>query len=561
MIIDAGRREVDDLLGKMERKVAKEYKQAAKEVEKKLGDYLDKFHERDMKKLQQRNDGKITQTEYQNWRVGQMAIGNRWRTLRDDLAQDYANANRIAESIVDGYMPEVYALSHNYATYEVETGANIDTSYTLYDRQTVERLMRDNPQMLPKPGKQMSQAIREGKVKRWNQKQVQSVMMQSLLQGEAIPKIAKRLANKVAVRDTKSAVRYARTMTTGAENAGRQDGYKRAVDMGVKMKQGWVAVLDAETRDTHRQLDGQQQEVGKPFYVDGMKIMYPGDPTAPGKLVWNCRCCLVAVVAGSNQDVTDLSNRNTDKMGGMSYDEWKNAKRKGAGNSDAPNQQVIPKQEAVKPLTLSDAKTFEDARRYFETEYGIKVNPSIDDLDFKHCKHAMHGIDDTIKDFPELKGHIKQLSTRNSGYMCSDATDIYFNPSYFDKGEWYDKDQAYQAGSHEAGHCIDMLICLKEYRGSYWGAKSAWNSCEEAKGIIRKAVSNTKKRIPEYAAISSAQMRQGMSNYSLTDTSESLAEGVGYDTLYRHRGVDRTIRAHGLELAKEIVKVLKERLL
>ena len=334
MNIDAGRKEVDDLLGKMERKVAKEYRQASKEVEKKLSDYMSRFDDKDKRKQEQVKDGQITQAQYNEWRTGQIAMGNRWRTLRDDLAQDFTNANKIAESIVDGYMPEVYALSHNYATYEIEKGANIDTSYTLYDRQTVERLMRDNPQMLPKPGRKMSQAIREGKVKRWNQKQVQSVMMQSLLQGEAIPKIARRLAGKVAVRDTKSAVRYARTMTTGAENAGRQDGYKRAVDMGVKMKQAWVAALDARTRDTHRQLDGQQQEVGKPFVVDGEEIRFPGDPTAPGRLVWNCRCCLVAVVAGSNQDVTDLKDRNTDKMGGMSYDEWKNAKRKKGSQDD-----------------------------------------------------------------------------------------------------------------------------------------------------------------------------------------------------------------------------------
>ena len=358
MYIDAGRKEVDDLLGKMERKVAKEYKQAAKEVEQKLNDYLLKFADKDKKKQEQLNSGQITQADYERWRTGQIAMGNRWRNLRDDLAQDYTNAGRIAESIVDGYMPEVYAISHNYATYEVESGANIDTSYTLFDRQTVERLMRDNPQMLPKPGKQMSQAIRDGKVKRWNQKQVQSVMIQALLQGESIPKIAKRLANRVAVKDTKSAVRYARTMTTGAENAGRQNGYKRAIDMGVKMKQGWVAALDSRTRDEHRRLDGQQREVGKPFEVDGMKIMYPGDPTAPGKLVWNCRCCLVAVVAGSNQDLTDLSNRNTKKMGGMSYDEWKNAKRKKKENVA---QETGTKAETIKEANAIMQKSLEKA--------------------------------------------------------------------------------------------------------------------------------------------------------------------------------------------------------
>ena len=56
-----------------------------------------------------------------------MMMGKRWEEMSDTLAQDFHNANRISRSIVNGYMPEVYALNHNYGTFEVEKGALVDT--------------------------------------------------------------------------------------------------------------------------------------------------------------------------------------------------------------------------------------------------------------------------------------------------------------------------------------------------------------------------------------------------------------------------------------------------
>lgn len=43
-------------------------------------------------------------------------------------------------------------------------------------------------------------------------------------------------------------------------------------------------------------LDGQTAETDKPFHVDGCEIIYPGDTSAPGYLVYNCRCTLIAAL-------------------------------------------------------------------------------------------------------------------------------------------------------------------------------------------------------------------------------------------------------------------------
>ena len=311
---DPGHKETDALLKDMEDRVSAVYSQAVKETQEKLDDYLRRFDTKDKIWQGWVESGKKTKEEYQQWRIGQIAMGDRWEQMRDTLAEDYHNANVIARSTVKGYMPDAYASGHNYATYQVEHGARVDTSYTLYDHQSVERIMRDEPDLLKMPGQRKLQEFADfdaykagkpveltaeqkrafdkliagGKDIRWQEGQIQSVTLQSILQGESIPNMARRIARTMGETNHKATIRYARTAMTGAENAGRQEGYERAVDMGIPMEKVWVATLDNRTRHEHRILDGQTVPVDEPFEVEGMKIMYPGDPSADASLIWNC---------------------------------------------------------------------------------------------------------------------------------------------------------------------------------------------------------------------------------------------------------------------------------
>ena len=323
--MDVAHEATDALILEMERKIRKEYRRASREVEEKLQKYLADFKRKDAQWRADVKSGKVTAKQYQQWRIGQIAIGKRWDEMKTSLAKDYVNANNIAKSIVLGYLPEVYALNHNYATYQVEKGSLVNTSYTLYSRESVERLMRDDPQLLPKPGKAVRAAIAQRKAVEWNKQTIQSVMMQSILQGESIPKIAKRLAYAVGDKDYRHAVTSARTMTTGAQNAGRVDAYKRAKGKGIKVKQQWVATLDGRTRHEHRLLDGQMREPGEPFEVDGYEIRFPGDPEAEGFLVYNCRCTLVGQIEGFETDITTYRDIDP-SLGDMTYEEWKQSK-------------------------------------------------------------------------------------------------------------------------------------------------------------------------------------------------------------------------------------------
>lgn len=322
---DEGVKETDKVLAQNEKEIAKVYKQAEEEIQAKLDKYLADFKRKDEKKREQLASGEITKDEYDKWRVGQIAIGQRWEEMKQTIAEDYANAAGIAKSVTYGHMPEVYAINHNYGTFQVEKGSNINTSYTMYNKDTVENLFKDGT-FYPSPGKKVTKEINEGKQTAWDKKQVQSAMLQGILQGESVDKIAKRVANTVGEKDKKAAIRNARTMTTCVQNKGRLDSYKRAETMGIEVMNEWIACLDDRTRHEHRLLDGQKVKIGEKFKVDGEEIEYPGDPSASGFMVYNCRCCLSPFIKGISKGTdysTDLSDRYS-KLGDMTYDEWKN---------------------------------------------------------------------------------------------------------------------------------------------------------------------------------------------------------------------------------------------
>lgn len=286
------------------------------------------FEIKDKTKLRQLNEQKITFEDYKKWRLGQIATGDRWETMRRNIADDLANRTQLAKSMTKGYMPEVYALNMNYATYDIEKDFRVDTSFSLYNAEAVERVISKNPELLPPPGKQMKRKIAMGEAVKWEEGQIQSVVTQALLQGESVSHMADRIAKTLCVKDRKAAIRYARTAITEAENAGRMDSYRRASERGLKIEKMWGAVLDSRTRPAHRHLDGVTIPWDEPFVNEFGSIMYPGDPDASSANVWNCRCGMIRIREGHEKDASDLSLRNTSKLGGMSYEEWKKGKAK-----------------------------------------------------------------------------------------------------------------------------------------------------------------------------------------------------------------------------------------
>lgn len=309
---DYGHQETDKRLELMEKRVGAIYKQASDDMREKLAKWYKDFERLDKQKADLVEKGELPKADYLAWRKRKMVESGRLKALVDTLTEDYVNSDKIAMQIVRGDLTDVYALNANYAAYKIEQDANVNLSWTLYDHSTVERMIREDPEILPLP------SVNVPLDERWNRQHLNIAITQGILQGESIPHIGDRL-QRILGMDRTAAIRSARTATTAAECAGRIDTYKYAESIGIEMQQEWVATLDDRTRHEHRILDGQRVDIGEAFEVDGATIRYPGDPQAPGYLVYNCRCTLVSAVKGIDQ--SGAARRS--KLGNVSYEDWK----------------------------------------------------------------------------------------------------------------------------------------------------------------------------------------------------------------------------------------------
>lgn len=279
----------DEEIERLERRFRRQYNQASREMRKRLDDMMESYDKANAEWKQRVKSGDATQEDYDGWLKDQATDRAFVQSMAQTLAQDANRTNQLAMDTVNDAIPSVFAENANYAAFEVEHGIGYEThAFDLYDQSTVRRLIRDQPDLLPPlPNPRMD----NGRDLRWNRQKFASVITQSVLQGESIPRAADRIGRVMRMNEA-AATRAARTALTGAENAGRVDSYRRAKNIGIELEQEWLATHDERTRITHRLLDGEHVPVGERFVPDGYgdkySVGFPGDPTALGEMVWSC---------------------------------------------------------------------------------------------------------------------------------------------------------------------------------------------------------------------------------------------------------------------------------
>ena len=413
---DAAHLQTDKELAKLEKRIAKIYQEAADDLQKTIDDYFAKFVKRDAKQKARLEAGEITEQEYKQWRIAQMGRGERFKALQSRVAERYTEANETAVRYVNDATPGIYSLNRNYSAYTIEKVAG-NVGFDLWDEQTVKRLIVENPEVMPyyPPEK----ALKRGIDLAYGKKQISASVTSSILQGKSIPRIAKDLQTRMPEMNKSSAIRTARTAVTGAQNAGRMDSYVAAEKMGIKLKREWLAVIDNRTRHAHAMLDGQKAAMGEPFKVDGEEIMFPGDTSAPGYLVYNCRCTLIAAVEGveTSNEKRRVRNPETGKnelVSDMTYSEW-------AGRKE--NAQVQKAMEQPKVFHEEDYRAFETGEQtndffyYDDEKRGLMAR-----------KKSAHG---------QWTSGLSQEEARAIGQYCADG--YYDINNYWRKyGDWQD---------------------------------------------------------------------------------------------------------------------------
>lgn len=428
---DCAHKMTDVELSKLEQRIAKLYKEAADELTDTVKTYFEQFEKRDAAMKEKLDAGKITEQQYKQWRLAQIGRGKRFEALRDKVATRYTHANATAVAYVNDATPGIYSLNRNYSAYKIEQVSD-KADFTLWDEQTVKRLIVEQPDLMPYyPPKR---ALQRGIDLKYGKQQITASVTSSILQGKGIGKISDDLQSRMQVMNRTSAIRTARTAVTAAQNAGRLDTYRAAQDMGIKLKKRWLATLDNRTRHAHAMLDGQTVDVDKPFKVDGYELMYPGDTSAPGYLVYNCRCTQIAEVDGEDTSSGGRRARNPKTgesvlVGDMTYAEWAGWKKQ--------NQPKMPR--------FTPATTIEEAQKYadkfvesYKTKYSGKVDYS--GIDIEYANKMNRAFTEVLEQYavPNKLRNIVPFNMREKRFKDTTAeaayqwglSDFYYNKKY-----------------------------------------------------------------------------------------------------------------------------------
>lgn len=350
----------EERLKRLEKRIEQVYREAMEARDKSVDAFFAWFEKADEKKRKLLEEEKITEKQYQQWRLEQLMTGNQYKAMRDKLAERMTHANEIAIAYVNDETPGIYSINRNWTAYKIEQAVG-DCDFTLYDERVIKRLIMEDPSLLP--NYPAEKAIKRDIDLEYGKKQITSSITSGILQGRPIDEIAQDLMTRISGMNKNSAIRAARTATTGAQNAGRLDGYNAAAERGIKLKKQWLATLDGRTRHSHAALDGATVDRDKKF---DNGCMYPGDPNGRPEEIYNCRCTMIAVLDDEPYENAQRRARSeaTGKnyiISDMTYEEWEKWKTEKVAN---PVKSDIIK-EKVKTVKYKQFDTGDAANDFF----------------------------------------------------------------------------------------------------------------------------------------------------------------------------------------------------
>lgn len=443
--------------------------------------------------------------------------------LIKQLTAQIAKTNADAVAAINGYAPLVAAEQANFSEYAIENGTTLNPSFTLINQDTVLRLIKDSPAVLPKAKAKIA------KNKQWNTPKLRSALTHAIVQGDSIPKLSKKV-EEICGSNKAIATRNARTMMTGARNAGTLAAYVRAEQNGMHIQKQWMAALDERTRVSHRHLDGEIKPVNEKF---SNGLMHPGDTTGKPAELWNCRCTMVPIV---NDQLYE--GERASKLKDMSYEEWRNAqpkpksktkkKKKTTGNdaksetTEASENNVTEKPEnkedlinaldAARNAAVNDPSKIGEYREavrelsenvpfgeFFENELEKKYIIGMKDaLDKAREAHP-----DFVKMYESWQSEFSFVDNKKHAFYRPNDGRVYINAKNAAEGSR--AYMPYQVFFHELAHMIDNKSISPTHKHEFMSVKltdlikSDWNAyCDRLTNELdlperpKKAVRNAK---------------------------------------------------------------------
>lgn len=213
----------------------------------------------------------------------EMSKYDRLENLSNQMASVLQDTTKTAINFMEKSSVNVFKMNYNMNAEQL--------GFSVLDNTAVKNIMTGNVNPFTKL------AIAGEEDKGVIMRKLESELTTSLLRGESIPQMARRIKT-TAEGLLKNTIRIARTETTRVQNSARQSVAEEGHRLGFNMWKRWVATADERTRDAHANAEGQEVPYSEPFIIDGEQLMYPGDISmgASASNVVNCRCTIVTFI-------------------------------------------------------------------------------------------------------------------------------------------------------------------------------------------------------------------------------------------------------------------------
>lgn len=206
------------------------------------------------------------------------------------------------------------------------------------------------------------------------QEAISTVILDAYREGWTVPETSEQLQSVLKDYAPWQATRLARTDLISLANATSLASAQLLRPEDQPRYKVWLTAQDDRVREAHVKADRQAVPIDQPFTVEGVALMYPGDPTAPAELIMNCRCTQVYA------DTPNPVLRNSFNGGNEEGDElalaaggWNAAKHPRHSAGDERGGEFAPKEGDSTASVTRQAEVSSEAKK------GIDEGTSIPD--------------------------------------------------------------------------------------------------------------------------------------------------------------------------------------
>lgn len=245
-----------------EQEVIKELKKMYEEAERQIDEKIQ------MLMADELTQSKIYQIEYQ-------------KTLKSQIGTILDNMNSNNYDSIQGYLKNSYEDGYIGTMYSLQQ-QGIPLIMPIDQEQVVKAIQLDS---------KLSGTLYEAMGVNTNdlKKSIRNEVSRGISNAYSYQDIARNINNSMGIGLNKS-IRIARTEGHRVNQQSTYDAMDKAKKKGANIVKQWDATLDAKTRTSHQQVDGEIRELDEKF-SNGLR--FPGDPQGSAGEVINCRCVLL----------------------------------------------------------------------------------------------------------------------------------------------------------------------------------------------------------------------------------------------------------------------------